>query len=176
MKSELTRKRPSGDRETAPEAANGTRASIITARQIEAAAVKAKATGKDEWLTDPAPRGAGRLGVRCRPSGARSVVYRFTKADGTRDALVLGAYDATGRAGLDLTEARAKAGELQRLHAAGITDLREHFAALEQADKARTEAERQAAAAEQARAARGSLQALLNAYVKSCLLYTSRCV
>ena len=31
MKSELTRKRPSGDRETAPEAANGTRASIITA-------------------------------------------------------------------------------------------------------------------------------------------------
>lgn len=167
MKSELTRKRPSGDRETAPEAANGTRASIITARQIEAAAVKAKATGKDEWLTDPAPRGAGRLGVRCRPSGARSVVYRFTKSDGTRDALVLGAYDATGRAGLDLTEARAKAGELQRLHAAGITDLREHFAALEQADKARTEAERQAAAAEQARAARGSLQALLNAYVKS---------
>ncbi|MDP1649659.1 MAG: integrase family protein [Rubrivivax sp.] len=167
MKSDLKRKATHADKETAPEPANGTRAGIITARQIEAAATKAKATGKDEWLTDPAARGAGRLGVRCRPSGARSVVYRFTKSDGTRDALVLGNYDPTGVRGLDLTEARDKAGELQRLHRSGITDLREHFAAMEQADKARTEAEREAAATAQARAERGSLQALLDAYCKS---------
>ena len=152
--------------ETAPPA-DKSKAGIITARQIEAAAVKAKATGKDEWLTDPAPRGAGRLGVRCRPSGARSVVYRFTKSDGTRDALVLGAYDATGRTGLDLTEARSKAGELQRLHAAGVTDLREHFAAMDEADRARTEAERESAIARDSMAERGSLLALMDAYCKS---------
>lgn len=167
MTSETTRKRASGDKETAPEPANGTRAGIITSRQIESAAAKAKATGKDEWLTDPAPRGAGRLGVRCRPSGARAVVYRYTKADGTRDALVLGSYDPTGVRGLDLTEARGKAGELQRLHKSGITDLREHFAALDQADKARTEAERTAVEAAKLQAERGSLQALLDAYCKT---------
>ena len=163
MKSEHTR-------DTAPSPSlNGTqpRAGIITARQIEAASAKAKTTGKDEWLTDPAPRGAGRLGVRCRPSGARSVVYRYTRADGARDALVLGNYEATGVRGLDLGEARAKAGELLRLHQSGITDLREHFVELEQADKARSEAERAAAAIEQQQAERGSLQALLDAYCKS---------
>ena len=152
--------------ETAPPT-DKSKAGIITARQIEAAAAKAKATGKDEWLTDPAPRGAGRLGVRCRPSGARAVVYRYTKADGTRDAWLLGNYDPTGVRGLDLTEARGKAGELQKLHKSGITDLRDHFDAVEQADKALAETERAAAVAQQAQAARGTLQALLNAYCKS---------
>lgn len=140
-------------------------AGIVTARAIEAATVKAKASGADVWLTDPAPRGAGRLAIRCRPNGARLIVYRYTRADGTRDALALGSYDPTGTRGLDLTEARQQAGEWTRLHRSGVTELRDHFAAAEAANKARTVAELQTAEAERRKAERGSLQALMDAYV-----------
>jgi integrase len=139
--------------------------SLITAREIEAAARKARASGKDVWLTDDAPRGSGRLAVRCRPNGSRLLVFRYTKPDGTRDALALGTYDAVGEHGLDLTEARRKAGEHVRLLHAGVGDLRQHFSDQENAKQQQIEAEARAAAAARAEADRGTLQQLLQAYV-----------
>lgn len=109
------------------------------------------------WLSDPAPRGAGRLAVRCRPNGARLLMFRHTLVDGTRDALALGVYDSTGLAGLDLSEARARVGELARLRQSGVDDLRAHFAT-------QAEAQRAAEAERRTMAERGSLAALCDAY------------
>ncbi|MBN8508481.1 MAG: DUF4102 domain-containing protein, partial [Burkholderiales bacterium] len=110
-------RQPNGNRKGAGDmksdmatAADLRRAGLITARGVEAATKKAAASGADVWLTDPAPRGAGRLAVRCRPNGARLLVYRYTRADGARDALALGPYDPQGLRGLDLSEARQQAG------------------------------------------------------------------
>lgn len=143
------------------------RAGVITARQIEAASAEAQRTGRDVWVTDPAPRGAGRLLVRCRPNGARLLMYRYTGPDGRRDALALGAYDAAGLRGLDLTEARARVGAHLRTIRDGALDLRAHLEAAERerAERQRAQAEAAAAAAaEQAKAERGTLQALIAAY------------
>lgn len=139
--------------------------SLITAKEIEAAARQARASGKDVWLTDPAPRGSGRLAVRCRPNGSRLLVFRYTKADGTRDALALGTYDAVGEHGLDLTEARRKSGEHARLLQDGVQDLRRHFCDRDRAQQEQAEAEARAAAAARAEADRGTLQQLMDAYV-----------
>lgn len=59
----------------------------------------------------------------------------YTRCDGTRDALVLGECAALGVRGLDLAKARGRGGELKPLYQSGVTDLREHPAALEQAER-----------------------------------------
>jgi integrase len=141
------------------------RSGVITARQVEAASTRAKASGKDVWLSDPAARGAGRMLVRCRPSGARLISYRYTTSDGRRDTLAIGAYDATGRDGFDLTEARARVGELLRLHQSGVGDLRAHLDEKDQAERDRRAAEREAAERAKRDRERGSLRALIDAYV-----------
>ena len=41
----------------------------------------------------------------------------------------MGQFDPTGKAGLTLKEARAKAGELTRLYLAGTVDIKGHLAA-----------------------------------------------
>jgi integrase len=143
---------------TNPRQSPAKRAGKITTAEIERATRDAKNAGADVWLTDPGARGEGRFMVRCTPAGARIGMYRYTKPDGTRDTLRVGTYDADGRNGLTLTELRRRAGEWARLLQGGVRDLREHFAAQEQAERtAREIAERQAA--------RGTLQALLDAYV-----------
>jgi len=134
------------------------RTGMVTTAAIEKATRAAKRTGSDVWLTDPGARGEGRFTVRCTPAGARVGMFRYTLPDGTRDTLRVGAYDPAGRDGLTLTELRRRAGEWARLLQTGVRDLREHFAAVEQAERTRREiAERQAA--------RGTLQGLLDAYV-----------
>lgn len=143
------------------------RPGIVTARRIEAATATARTSGRDVWLTDPAPRGAGRLAVRCRPNGSRLLVYRTTKSDGSRDALALGAYDASGIRGIDLSEARRRAGAWAKLHQSGAADLREHFAEIARAEQARAEAERAAEELRRLQAERGSLSALLATYVET---------
>lgn len=126
--------------------------------------MRTRSEGKDIWLTDPAPRGSGRLAARITPNEERLFYFRHFRSDGKRDNLPLGPYDPTGIAGLTLKAARARAGELAALYRAGIRDIREH---LEREARATEEAARKAdqariAAAEVAQ--QGSLNALVLAY------------
>ena len=135
---------------------------MITAREIDAATSKARASKKDVWLTDPGVRGRGRFTIRCTPSGARICMYRYTRADGTRDTLRVGDYDPQGVAGLTLHEAREKAGELVRL-AGGGNDVRVLLLEREEARAAAAEA----ALAARRNASRGSLAAMYRVYVST---------
>ena len=140
----------------------GARGGVITAREIDVAASKARASRKDIWLTDPGVRGRGRFTIRCTPSGARICMYRYTRADGTRDTLRVGDYDPQGVAGLTLHEAREKAGELVRL-AGGGNDVRVLLLEREEARAAAAEA----ALAARRNASRGSLAAMYRVYVST---------
>ncbi len=137
---------------------------LITVEAIEKASTRAKRSGKDDWLTDPAPRGSGRFTVRCTPAGARICMFRYTLPDGSRDVLRLGDFDEQGSRGLTLKAARERAGELSRLYLSGTTDLRTHLASQEQQRIARDAEARRVEDAARDRAARGSLQALMDAY------------
>lgn len=136
------------------------RGGVITTREIDLATSKARAYRKDIWLTDPGVRGRGRFTIRCTPSGARICMYRYTRADGTRDTLRVGDYDPRGVAGLTLHEAREKAGELVRLASSGDNVrhvLQERERAKATAAEAATEAKRDES--------RGSLAAMYGVYV-----------
>ena len=80
----------------------GARGGVITAREIDVGTSKARASRKDVWLTDPGARGQGRFTIRCTPSGARVCMYRYTRADGTRDILKVADYDPRGVVGMTL--------------------------------------------------------------------------
>jgi integrase len=135
----------------------------LTDRTIQAA----KADGKDKWISGGGPRGAGRLYVRVQPSGRKIFYYRYAGPDGKRESMPLGEYiQKGGRAGLTLTEARDRAGELARLYLSGIKDLRGH---LEAEQRARERAQRQADEQERREAEatkRGNLRNLLTGYVE----------
>ena len=84
----------------------------LTDRAIQAT----KAASKELWVSDGGARGSGRLYLRVQTSGRRSFYYRCAGPDGERQSIPLGEYlQKGGRAGLSLTEARDKAGELARL-------------------------------------------------------------
>ncbi|GAA5181233.1 site-specific integrase [Niveibacterium umoris] len=115
-------------------------------------------TGSDIWLSDDAPKGAGRFCARITRSGEQIFYFRYTSESGERVRLPLGRFDATGKNGLTLDAARTKAGELSKLYQSGVKNVREHLeqsARLEQArleaEEARHEAEKAAAEAEQQR-------------------------
>lgn len=139
-----------------------TRGGVITAREIDVASSKARASRKDIWLTDPGVRGRGRFTIRCTPAGARICMYRYTRLDGTRDTMRVGEYDPQGVAGLTLHQAREKASELVRL-AAGGNDVRVLLLEREEARAAAAEA----ALAARRNAARGSLAAMYQAYAST---------
>jgi len=108
-----------------------------------------KPTGKDQWITEDAPRGHGRFFLRITPGGERVFYFRYTGQGRKQVAVPLGGYDPTGKAGLTLKDARAKAGELSRLYQSGITDIKGHLEAEQRlkeaeraAEEARLEAER----------------------------------
>lgn len=138
------------------------RGGVITAREIDVATSKARASRKDFWLTDPGVRGRGRFTIRCTPSGARICMYRYTRADGTRDTLRVGDYDPQGVAGLTLHQARERAGELVRL-AVGGNDVRVLLLEREEARAAAAEA----SLAARRNASRGSLAAMYRVYVST---------
>lgn len=117
-----------------------------------------------QWLTEPGNRNEGALRAKGGPNGAR-FYFRYRDSLGRYDDLPLGSFDAQGRDGLTLTEAKARAGELSKRYLLGERDLR---AAL---DGERRQAEAKIAAqvhAEEAASARraASLGALLSAYVQ----------
>ena len=138
------------------------RAGVITAREIDVATSKARASRKDIWLTDPGVRGRGRFTIRCTPSGARICMYRYTRADGTRDTLRVGDYDPHGVAGLTLHDAREKSGEMVRLAGAG-NNVRGLLQEREEAKAAAVEA----ATAAKRDASRSSLAAMYRVYVST---------
>lgn len=109
-----------------------------------------------EWASDPAPRGAGCLDVRKLTGGQLRFYYRYTKANGQRDRLLIGT-------GLALTAARDAAAALSRRYQAGDRDLRDAIAA-EAAAAERAKAE---ALAESTRRSGATLGALMMAYAQS---------
>lgn len=116
-----------------------------------------------QWLTESGNRNAGALRAKGGPSGAR-FYFRYRDSSGRYDDLPMGAFDARGRDGLTLTEAKTRAGELSRRYLGGETDLRLAL------DTERREAglalEAKARAHEAAKAKRAAtLGALLTAYV-----------
>lgn len=122
---------------------------ILTDRQVSALKV-------GESISDPAPRGAGRLQARKLKSGV-AWYFRYTGPDGHRVRHVLGS-------GLTLAEARKAASEYSRIYQQGNGDLRGQIEinereAQHQVDKAAAQA-----LAKQARAA-GTLGVLLLGYV-----------
>lgn len=108
--------------------------SVITDKQMQAAAA-----ATDIWITEDGPRGTGRFLGRITPRGERAFYFRYTTSNGSRDTLSVGVYDPKGRAGLKLSDARAKADQWSKLYQSGIKDLRGHFAQAE-ADRLQNEA------------------------------------
>ncbi len=109
-----------------------------------------------EWASDPAPRGTGCLDVRKLAGGQLKFYYRYTKPNGQRDRLLIGA-------GLTLTVAREEAAALSRRYQAGERDLRQAIAAeADAADRAKA-----AALAESTRRSAATLGALMLAYAQS---------
>lgn len=140
--------------------------SNLTDRTVQKAIRDAKTAGADVWLTDAAKsRGVGRLRLRASASGRASFYFRYTSPEGKQAQVPLGVYDSSGKAGLALKDATARAGELSRLYQGGHRDLHaflahqeaEQQAAIKAARLEREEAERQAKS--------GSLKALCNGYV-----------
>jgi len=138
----------------------------LTDKEIAKAISDARKTGSDVFRTDGTKaRGIGSLRVRARPTGQCLLYFRYGDAAGKQDSISIGVYDTSGKAGLTLRKARAKAGELSQLYQAGRRDLRAYLehqeaqdrAARESAARDREEAERQASS--------GTLQALLDGYV-----------
>lgn len=83
----------------------------------------AKTPGK--WLSEQLGHNHGTMLFRSLADGAIGIYYRYM--DGSkRVTLSVGRYDEKGISGLTLKEAREKIGELARLHAAGITAIKEH--------------------------------------------------
>lgn len=116
-----------------------------------------------EWLTEPGNRNAGALRAKGGPNGAR-FYFRYRDSSGRYDDLPLGAFDAQGRDGLTLTEAKTRAGELSRRYLGGETDLR--LALETERREAGLALEAKARAHEAAKAIRAAtLAALLTAYV-----------
>lgn len=117
-----------------------------------------------KWLADDGRKGAGRLVAFGMKSGGVAFYFRYTKADGARDALPLGHHDPKGRDGLTLQKASDRAGELSKRYQAGDRDLRMALEAEErEAQRQRRAAERDAVAASMQQHA--TLGALLTAYI-----------
>lgn len=139
---------------------------MMTDKEIAKAVRDAKKSGDDVWLTDASKaRGVGRLRLRATPAGVCLFYFRYSDSRGKQDTIPLGSYDRSGKAGLTLKDARAKAGALSKLYQAGQHDLRaylehqqaEESARMQTAAKARAEAERQATS--------GAFHNLCDAYV-----------
>ncbi|WP_133935660.1 hypothetical protein [Stenotrophomonas sp. CC22-02] len=109
-----------------------------------------------EWASDPAPRGTGCLDVRKLAGGQLRFYYRYTKANGQRDRLLLGT-------GLALTAAREAAAALSRRYQTGDRDLREAM----ETEAAAAERAKAEDLAESTRRSGATLGALMMAYVQS---------
>lgn len=127
---------------------------------------KLAALKSGQWATDGGARGAGVLAARRLTGGTVLFYFRYTTPDGTRAALPLGEWDASGGPELSLENARDKAAELSGRYRRGERDLHTILEAeAREAERKRAEAAA-AEAAEQARKA-ATLGKLLEAYCDS---------
>ena len=121
--------------------------------------MQAKPAARDQWLSQPFPRGGGVFMGRITPTGERLFYFRSSDSTGKRPFLPIGPYRSRGVDGLSVAEAYERAVELSGLYRGGIRDLREHLAQVRADAEQAAEDERVAAAAsrlqadEQARAA-----------------------
>jgi integrase len=156
---------------------------LITDRQMQA-----RPQAADLWHIEPAPRGHGRFMGRITPAGERLFYFRYTRSDGTRDTLLIGPYaGGSDRPGAySLEQARDIAAEWRALYRSGVTDLRAHFAAEQQAAATRAESDlievqtalqrqrEQAAAEELARQRRITVRQLFDRWAETELAPRSR--
>lgn len=118
----------------------------------------------DRWISDGAVRGSGALWARISENAA-TFYFRYTAGEGKKKALALGGYDEGGAKGLNLAQAREKAGAMSKLYRDGVRDLHVHL------EREREGAERALKAAEDVakraieESQRGTLRQLLNSYV-----------
>ncbi len=110
--------------------------------------MRALAQDADQWLIETFERGAGSFVGRITVKGERLFYFRYVDPAGARPRLPLGAYDARGKAGLTVEQARSKARGLSTLYRSGVRDLRAHLANEAQAAQLRTEVDRIKAEAE----------------------------
>ncbi len=136
---------------------------MLTVKQITA-------LEKGKAVSDGGRRGSGALWIKRTLAGSLVAVFRYSVNRKVID-MSLGAFDAEGRTGLSLTEARDRAGELQRMIQGGIPDPKAHLEEqARQAAQAKVQAQARAeAAAEAARRAeeersKYTLGSLMEAY------------
>lgn len=108
---------------------------VLTDRQMAC-----KPGARDTWLTEDAPRGAGRFVARITRSGERLFYFRYTSPAGTREWLNIGPYDPTGKGGFTLAAARKVAKQYSSDYLAGARDLKAYL------EQQRTATEQQKAA------------------------------
>ena len=120
---------------------------MLTVKQITA-------LEKGKAVSDGGRRGSGALWIKRTLSGSLVALFRYSVNRKVID-MSLGAFDEKGQSGLSLTEARDRAGELQRMIQSGIPDPRAYMEEqARQADEAKAQAQARAeAAAEAARRA-----------------------
>lgn len=122
--------------------------------------------------SDGGARGTGALWFKASRAGTVSCIFRYAVNRRGVD-MPLGTFDATGKAGLSLAAARAKAGELSRMIQEGIADPK---AALEERDRreiAAQAAARQAQTAQEAAAAREAIERGRYTLLRLCGVYTA---
>jgi len=138
---------------------------------IRAALARAKKTGRPVWKSDGAiPKTHGGLQLFVHPHGAPRWYWRYTKPDGTKARIAIGAYTATKAGGAyTLPGARAEVARLATLYLAPESrDVRAHLdreAARAAADRETAERAQRAALTAEAAAGQYTLGRLLDAYV-----------
>lgn len=112
-------------------------------------AMQAKATDKEQWISQPFARGAGVFLGRITPAGERLFYFRYTDSKGRRPFLPIGSFNPKGQSGgLTVAQAYTIAADWSRLYVGGHKDLREHFEAQAAAELAVLETQRLTAEAE----------------------------
>jgi len=83
---------------------------------------------KQEWLTDSAPRGNGRLVAKLKPDNPAAFYFRYTNTNGAQKTWPIGQYHSKGLpAGYSLSEARAAAAEINQVYRNETKDIHGYF-------------------------------------------------
>lgn len=138
---------------------------------IRAALAAAKKTSRPVWKSDGAiPKTHGGLQLFAHPHGSPRWYWRYTKPDGRKARIAIGAYAATKADGVfTLTQARAEVARLAALYLAPESrDVRVHLdreAARAAAEREAAERAKRATLAAEAAAGQYTLEKLFAAYI-----------
>src|SRR4051794_18957187 len=104
---------------------------ILSDAGIRALRERAKKAGVAKWISDGAvPRSHGGLQLHVHPNGTPRWYWRYTKPDGSKPRIAIGAFTAEKRDGaFTLSQAREEVAKLAALYRAPETrDVRDHLA------------------------------------------------